>query len=173
VSFPTHRAYLSLGSNIDPEYHLVSAVAMLAEYGRLSRTSAVWETEPIGQTRQAKFLNAAILLRTELPAARLIEEVIPRIEAALGRVRDPANPNGPRTIDIDLALYDHEVAEIGKRRIPDPDILTRAFLAATLSELDAEYIHPVTGKRMVDIANELIQQNWSGSMVRREDVILR
>jgi 2-amino-4-hydroxy-6-hydroxymethyldihydropteridine diphosphokinase len=173
VSFPTHRAYLSLGSNVDPEYHLVAATAMLAEYGRLSRTSTVWETTPIGFADQPRFLNAAVLLRTELPAARLIEEVIPRIEHALGRVRNPDNPNGPRTIDIDLALYNHEIAVIGNHQIPDPDILTRAFLATTLSELDAEYVHPIARQKLADIANGLIQQNWSGSMVRRDDVQLR
>ncbi len=173
MSFPTHRAYLSLGSNIDPEYHLVAAAAMLAEYGRLSRTSTVWETTPIGFANQPRFLNAAILLRTELPAARLIEEVIPCIERALGRVRNPANPNGPRTIDIDLALYDHEVVAIGSHQIPDPDILTRAFLATTLSELEPDYVHPVTQQKLTEIANALIQQNWTGSMVRRDDVQLR
>jgi 2-amino-4-hydroxy-6-hydroxymethyldihydropteridine diphosphokinase len=173
VSFPTHRAYLSLGSNIDPEYHLSAAVAMLAEYGRLSRTSTVWETAPIGFTEQPRFLNAAVLLRTELTAIRIVEEAIPRIETALGRVRDSSNPNGPRTIDIDLCLYNHEVADIAGHSIPDPDILTRPFLAMSLSELDADFLHPVTQKTLAEIAKELIEQTWSGSMVRREDVQLR
>lgn len=173
MSFPTHRAYLSLGSNIDPEYHLSAAAAMLAEYGRLSRTSTVWETAPIGYANQPSFLNAAILLRTELPAVRIVDEVIPRIESILGRVRDSSNPNGPRTIDIDLSLYNHEIAVIGGHSIPDPDILKRPFLAMSLSELDADYLHPVTQKTLAEIAKDLIEQTWSGSMVRREDVQLR
>lgn len=173
MSLPTHRAYLSLGSNIDPEYHLVAAAAMLGQYGRTARTSTVWETAPIGYSRQAAFLNGAVLLRTELSAERLVNDVIPTIEQALGRVRNPSNPNGPRTIDIDLALYDQDIAVVGTRQVPDPDILTRAFLAATLSELDGGYVHPVTQQTLSQIADELIQQNWTGSMVRRDDVQLR
>ncbi len=173
MSQPTHRAFLSLGSNIEPEYHLISAAAMLADYGRVSRSSTVWETTPLGFTRQPPFLNAALLLRTDLDAKRLVEEVIPRIEQSLGRVRDPANPNGPRTIDIDLVLFNHEVVRIGTREIPDPDILTRVFLATTLNELDSAYVHPITRQRMCEIADSLIHNGWTGSMVRRDDVQLR
>lgn len=173
MSLPTHRAYLSLGSNIEPEYHLIAATAMLSDYGRVSRASTVWETTPLGYVRQPPFLNAAVLLRTELEAVRLVEEIIPRIEDSLGRVRDPANPNGPRTIDIDLVLYNQEVVQIGRREIPDPDILHRVFLATTLSELDSAYVHPVTQQRLAEIADQLIHNGWTGSMVRRDDVRLR
>ncbi|MBI4770850.1 MAG: 2-amino-4-hydroxy-6-hydroxymethyldihydropteridine diphosphokinase, partial [Chloroflexi bacterium] len=59
------------------------------------------------------------------------------------------------TIDIDLSLFNHEVLAVGRRRIPDPDLLTRAFVAAPLAELDPDYRHPLTGETLRAIAGRL------------------
>jgi len=149
------RAYLALGSNIAPETNLPAAVRELAACGRIVRASRVWETPPEGFPDQPHYLNAAVLLETTLSAADLHDVAIAAIEHKLGRVRDPRNRNAPRTIDIDLALFNRDVLQVGHRRIPDPDILTRAFVAVPLAELDRDYVHPEDGRTLAAIAAAL------------------
>jgi 2-amino-4-hydroxy-6-hydroxymethyldihydropteridine diphosphokinase len=148
---PAH-AYLSLGSNIAPERNLPAAVKALGRYGKVVRVSRVWESTPVGFAGQANFLNAAVLLETNLLAAELHDIAIAAIEHELGRVRDPRNRNAPRTMDIDISLYNRDRLQLGRRRIPDPDILTRAFVAVPLSELDPTYVHPEVERTLAEIA---------------------
>jgi len=145
-------AFLSLGSNIAPETNIAAAVRELAAYGRVVRASRVWETPPVGFPDQPNYLNAAVLLETTLSAPELHDVAIAAIEHKLGRVRDPGNRNAPRTIDIDIALFNREVLSVGHRTIPDPDILSRAFVAVPLAELD---MHPEDGRTLAEIAAAL------------------
>jgi len=156
-----NRAYLSLGSNIKPEENLPAAVRELRAFGRVLAVSSVWESAPFAAdattdraTRPAgsNFLNAAVLLETDLSPGDLYDQVIAAIEQRLGRVRDPYDKNAPRTIDIDLSLFNHDVLEFAGRRIPDPDIIKRPFVAVPLAELDPDYVHPTEGRRLADIA---------------------
>ncbi len=146
-------AYLSLGSNLQPERYLPGAVARLSELGQVCAVSRVYQSQPVGRLDQPDFLNAAVLLRTALSAGAL-RQALRQLEAQLGRVRGQ-DPNAPRTIDIDLSLFNHEVLAVGRRRIPDPDLLTRAFVAAPLAELDPDYRHPLTGETLRAIAGRL------------------
>ncbi|MGH7200993.1 MAG: 2-amino-4-hydroxy-6-hydroxymethyldihydropteridine diphosphokinase, partial [Planctomycetaceae bacterium] len=130
------RVFLSLGSNVEPEANLVRAVRMLGEHGRTVGVSRVRETAPLGFADQPNFLNAAVLLESQAALEAWLEQIIPGIERRLGRTRDPGNPHGPRTIDVDVALFGDECRTAGRRRVPDADILTRPFLAAALAELD-------------------------------------
>jgi 2-amino-4-hydroxy-6-hydroxymethyldihydropteridine diphosphokinase len=165
-----HRAYIGLGSNIEPQRYLAAAVARLSLLGEVAAGSCVYESEAVGDAGQANFLNAAVLLKTELPAARLCE-ALRTIESQLDRVRDPHNCNAPRTIDLDLVLFDDDVLNIGHRRIPDPDILERSFLAVPLAELDPDLIHPETGESLAAIAE---RTRKTGTALRaRPDVNLR
>jgi 2-amino-4-hydroxy-6-hydroxymethyldihydropteridine diphosphokinase len=151
-----NRAFLSLGSNIEPERHLPWAVRELGRFGRVVKVSRVWETEPVGcPGRQPNYLNAAVLLETSLSAGELKLEAITEIERLLHRVRDPANRCAARTIDIDVALFNDEVLSIEHRHVPDPDILDRAFLAVSLADLDPDYRHPETGRTLAEIAADL------------------
>ncbi len=161
-------AYLSLGSNIEPERHLREAVKRLAQHGQVRALSTVWETAPVGFAAQPNFLNAAVLLATPLTAQALRAEVIPAAETALGRVRT-GNKFGPRTIDIDLALFNREVLDLGRRHIPDPEIATRPYLAITLAEIAPDYVHPETGQTLQAMAASLS----TAGMVRRPDVRLQ
>lgn len=165
-----HRAFLGLGSNIEPEANLPAAVAALDDYGTVVAVSQVWESAPVGFSEQANFLNAAVLLETELSAEALCLEAIAEIEQRLKRERDANNINAPRTIDIDIALFNCEVITIGHRRIPDPDILTRAFLAVPLAELDGNYVHPEEDRSLSDIAETF--DVAAAGMRLREDVVL-
>ena len=167
---PSNRAYLSLGSNIDPETNLPAAVRELQRFGRIVAVSQVWETEPVGFADQPNFLNAALLLETPLSPEELQFEVVVEVETVLGRIRDPLNKNAPRTIDIDLALFNRDVLKLEQRQIPDPEILNREFVAIPLSELDPEYLHPLENRTLAQIAAAL--ENDRSSMQLRSDVIL-
>jgi 2-amino-4-hydroxy-6-hydroxymethyldihydropteridine diphosphokinase len=165
----TNLAYLSLGSNIEPERHLPDAVAYLAQFGRVRAVSTVWETPPVGCTDQPNFLNAAMLLETGLSAQALREEAIVAIEAALGRVRTE-NKNAPRTIDIDIMLFNHDILQVGRRHIPDHEVLERPFVAIPLAEIAPAYVHPETGQALQDIARQF--DPTAAGMRRCDDVIL-
>jgi 2-amino-4-hydroxy-6-hydroxymethyldihydropteridine diphosphokinase len=174
-----NRAYLSLGSNIEPEQNLPAAVRELAAFGRVLAVSSVWESAPFDADRatdrfvrvpEKNFLNAAVLLETDLTPARVYDEAISSIEGLLGRVRDPHDKDAPRTIDIDLSLFNQDVLEFAGRRVPDPDILKRPFVAVPLAQLDPDYVHPIERRRLADIAAE-----WTSSsgLCPRPDVRLR
>lgn len=163
-------AYLSLGSNIEPEKNLCTAVQLLTQAGTVRAVSCVWETAPAGFLDQPNYLNAAILLETEFTAETLKTTVLQPIEQTLHRVRDE-NPNAPRTIDIDIALFNEEIFTLGKRQIPDPDILTRAFVAISLAEIAPQYRHPVTGQTLAEIAGTF--DSVREEMLKREDIKLQ
>jgi 2-amino-4-hydroxy-6-hydroxymethyldihydropteridine diphosphokinase len=113
--------------------------------------SRVYETAPVGFTEQANFLNAAVLVETSRGPAELKTDVLADVEKRLGRVRTE-NKNAPRTIDVDIALFNEDVLEVGARRIPDPDILAYGHVALPLADLAPDYRHPETGQTLAEIA---------------------
>jgi 2-amino-4-hydroxy-6-hydroxymethyldihydropteridine diphosphokinase len=166
----SNRAYLSLGSNIEPERNLPAALRECSKMGSLLAVSRAWESPPFGSDLPAaNFLNAALCLDTDLSATALCTDAIPAIEERLGRVRDPRDKNAPRTIDVDLSLFGDEMLTVGHRTIPDPAILTRAFVAVPLAEVNPDYVHPVVLRRLAAIAADLAanQRLWL-----RPDVVL-
>jgi 2-amino-4-hydroxy-6-hydroxymethyldihydropteridine diphosphokinase len=166
----TSLAYLSLGSNIEPERNLPAAVALLARYGRVRAVSTVWETRPVGFADQPNFLNVALILETRLSAQALRSEAIADIETALGRIRSE-NKNAPRTIDIDIMFFNHDVLQIGNRHIPDPEVLERAFVAIPMAEIAPDYVHPETGQTLQAIARQF--DPMQSGMRRRRDILLQ
>jgi len=160
---------LSLGSNIEPEKNLPAAVRGLERYGRVLRVSGVWQSPPLGNPAQPDYLNAALLLETGLSAEELKEEAIAVVETALGRLRS-VDRNAPRTIDIDIMLYDRERLRVGRRVIPDPEVLERPFVAIPLAEIAPDYVHPETGETLAEIAARFDAQ--AAGMRRRPDVVL-
>jgi 2-amino-4-hydroxy-6-hydroxymethyldihydropteridine diphosphokinase len=167
---PANLAYLSLGSNIEPARNLPAAVTHLAQFGRVQAVSGVWESPPLGFNDQPNFLNAAVILETELSAQALREEAIAAIETALGRVRTE-NKNAPRTIDIDIMLFNRDIICVKQRHIPDPELLERPFVAIPLAEIAPDYVHPETGQTLKDITRRF--DAFSAGMRRRADVALR
>ncbi len=142
-----------MGSNIQPERHMVLAVRRLAELGRVCAVSNVYENPAVGPPGQPDFLNAAALIDTEYSAADLGRRLT-KIEASLGRVRT-ADKFAPRIIDLDICLFGDLVQDGPESIVPDPDILTRAYLAVTLAELDSGFRHPVTHESLRDIATRM------------------
>lgn len=147
------RAFISIGSNIEPDKHIVLGFQRLAELGRVLAVSKVYENPAVGPSGQPDFLNAAMLIETNLPLDE-VREKLTEIEYELGRTRSDDNYDA-RTIDLDLCLYSDFVSRSDVVAFPRPDILERAYLAVTLSELDPEYRHPVTDERLADLAARL------------------
>jgi 2-amino-4-hydroxy-6-hydroxymethyldihydropteridine diphosphokinase len=145
--------FIALGSNIEPEKNLPRAVRRLAGRFRVQAVSRVYRTAPLGLTAQADFLNAAALIETDLSPLALKYDVLRPIEASLGRIRG-ADKNAPRTIDLDIALYGDLILDDPAHRItiPDPDIITRAHLALPLADLAPDFVHPLAGRTLSEIA---------------------
>jgi 2-amino-4-hydroxy-6-hydroxymethyldihydropteridine diphosphokinase len=163
-----NRVFIAMGSNIDSERNLREAVRRLASHCTLLAVSPVYETAPVGKTDQPNFLNAAALIETDLTAAELKARVLQAIEQELGRVRT-ADKNAPRTIDLDISLFNDQVLDMGQRHIPDPDILRYPHIAVPLADVAPGQRHPETGQTLRQIAQGLP----AGGLVRRTDIVLR
>lgn len=145
-----NTVFLSLGSNIEPEVHLPAAVRLLAAVGEVVAVSPVYESVAVGDPTQPHFLNGAVILIVALSPNDLKERLM-AIEQALKRQRS-ADPNAARTIDLDIALFNRDVLLLGKRHIPDPDILTQPYLALPLADLRPDFVHPETGQTLRALA---------------------
>jgi len=159
VAAEPNRVFISMGSNIDAEANLAAAVRRLEELDAIEvvATSRVYETAPVGTVDQPNFLNAALLIRTPLSAEDLKAGPLREVERGLGRVRT-ADKNAPRTIDLDIALYNYDVLDVGGRHVPAPDLLTRAHIAVPLADLAPYYVHPETGETLEEIAARLLAE---------------
>ena len=80
------------------------------------------------------------------------------------------NKNAPRTIDIDIVLFNHDILRVGQRPIPDPEVLKRSFVAIPLAEIAPDYVHPETGQTLQAIAKQFDSKEVG--MRRREDIVL-
>lgn len=149
-----HRVLVSLGSNIDPESNLPEAVARLAERCRLIAVSPAYRSRPVGRVEQPAFVNAAVLVETRLEAPEFKSEVLRAIEDDLGRVRTE-DKNAPRTIDLDISLYDNAVFDMDGAHVPDPNILQYGHVAQPLADVAPEWRHPETGETLQQIARDL------------------
>ena len=152
-----HIAYIGLGSNVgDRLSHLASARAALAQHATIERVSSVYETEPVDVVSQPWFLNQVILIRTSLAPFELLRLCL-GIEAELGRTR--LVEKGPRTIDVDILLYDQlimdEVSGDLSLTIPHPRLHLRRFVLVPLCELIPQQIHPARGKTFAELLAEL------------------
>lgn len=144
---------LSLGSNIEPEKHLLAAVSLLSQRLEIVAASRVFETEPAGSSSGPQFLNAAVEILCDLGPSVLKHEVLRPVEEELGRIRS-ADRNAPRTIDLDISLYSLTVIHdpSADLEIPDPEILTRAHVAIPLADVSPRALHPVEGLTLERIA---------------------
>jgi 2-amino-4-hydroxy-6-hydroxymethyldihydropteridine diphosphokinase len=136
-------AYLSLGSNLgDRKAQLQEAVRLLQAHPGISnvKISSIYETAPVGFTEQSAFLNLAVRLETELSAIDLLD-VCQEIEQALHRER--LVRWGPRTVDLDILLYNHDNMKTERLVIPHPRMQERAFVLVPLRELVPTLILPV------------------------------
>ena len=144
-------AYLAFGSNLgDRAAAIAAALDRLAAAGVAVRAvSGLYETDAVAPEPQPAYLNAAARVETILPARTLLDTGL-AIEAALGRVRPPGQTHAPRSLDIDLLLFDGQVIDQPPDLIvPHPRLLERPFVRIPLAEVALPgLVHPVTGERL-------------------------
>ena len=130
--------YIGIGSNLgDRRHYIDSACELLRADARidLTRTSSIYETEPVGDSAQGKFLNGVIEIRTSLGPHELLHTLLV-IEERLGRRRTV--PGGPRQIDLDILLYADECINEENLTVPHPRMQFREFVLKGLRELGVE-----------------------------------
>ena len=140
------RAYVGLGSNLgDREEMLRLAIAGLAADPAIEvlAVSTFRETDPVGFREQPRFLNAAAELETVLAPDALLARLL-AVERALGRTRT-GRRFGPRTIDLDLLVFGHEVVDRPALRVPHPRLAERRFMLEPLAELAPDLVVPGRG----------------------------
>ena len=158
-------AFISIGSNIEPEKHIPLAIQQLHQIGELLKTSNVYQNPPVGRPEQNDFLNAAVLLETNLNVYT-IRSRLREIEADLGRIRTE-DKFAARTIDLDLCLLGDRVISSAEIKLPDPDLLDKPHLAIPMAELAPDFPHPLTGESLRIIADRLKDE---AELTLREDV---
>jgi 2-amino-4-hydroxy-6-hydroxymethyldihydropteridine diphosphokinase len=142
---PESTAYVGLGSNLQQPLHQLlkafDALSALPRTQMLARSS-LYRSAPVGKIDQPDFVNAVAALRTGLAPGELLQAVL-QLEAQQGRVR--SQPNAPRTLDLDLLLFDAQIIHQPGLDVPHPRMHERAFVLMPLAELDPKLIIPGRG----------------------------
>lgn len=146
-----HTLYLSIGSNMgDKKAHLDQAIESMKKdvWTQVERISSYIETKPVGEVEQDNFLNAALCVRT-LRTPEEFLELIDQVEAEQKRERKVHW--GPRTIDVDILLYDDEIIQSEKLTIPHKEMTKREFVLKPMMEIAPYKRHPVSGQTMEEL----------------------
>lgn len=145
------KVFLGLGSNIgDRKKYLEEAIAEIDKIPEtnVTKLSSVYETEPWGFKEQDEYLNAVVEIETDINYPELLKEV-KDIEIRLGR--DKRDKWKSRKIDIDILFYGDLVYEDENLHIPHKHIENRNFVLVPLNEIEPDFIHPVTKKKISEI----------------------
>lgn len=140
-----NTAYVALGANLgDPATTLRAAFGALANLpeSRVVRCSSLYRTAPIGNIQQPEFINAVAKLETTLAPESLLDALL-EIETRFGRLR--AEKNGPRTLDLDLLLYNNQEMDLPRLSLPHPRLHLRAFVLYPLAEIAPQLQLPGRG----------------------------
>ncbi|MCI7804473.1 MAG: 2-amino-4-hydroxy-6-hydroxymethyldihydropteridine diphosphokinase [Oscillospiraceae bacterium] len=150
-----HTAYLGLGSNLgDKKAYLDNAVKSLdkAKGCHVEKVSSYYVTEPYGGVEQDDFLNACLILKTLLTPEELLEKLHETEQAAH---RERSVRWGPRTLDLDILMYDDIIMETDNLIIPHVEMHLRSFVLKPLCEIAPNKRHPIFGKTVSQLADSL------------------
>ncbi len=147
------NAYISIGSNVgDRKKNILYSLSLLDEYQNLEiqAVSSIYETIPFGVEEQDNFYNLAVEIKTEYSPYDLLM-LLKGTEQKVGRKK--RFNWGPREIDLDLALFDSEIIDEPKLKIPHPGVYERDFFLVPLLELKSDLTDPVSGKKLKEYLN--------------------
>lgn len=154
-----HAAYIGMGANLPssagpPDATLAAAAERLNALGRVIARSSLYSTAPVGYAGQPRFFNAAAGLETDLTPFELLGALL-LIEKDFGRNRVRNFQNGPRTLDLDILLYDDFVIGGATLEIPHPRLAERAFVLVPLNEIAPAVADPRTGRSVSELLKSL------------------
>lgn len=150
-----HTAYIALGSNMgDLQENLKQAIDKIGQshYNKVLQRSKWYETKPVGYLEQDDFLNGAIEIKTLMTPKELIQFLLD-IEKELKRERTV--PNGPRTIDLDVLLYDDCITCFEEIIVPHPRMHERGFVLLPLNDIAPFKMHPILNQRICQLLKSL------------------
>lgn len=150
-----HTAYIGMGANMgDKRGNIKAALEAITASGHTKVTgiSKFYETAPVGYVEQDDFLNCVVALKTQLSPRELVLSLL-QIEKDLKRER--IIKWGPRTIDLDVLLYDDIITEEEECIIPHPRMHERMFVLKPLCDLAPYAVHPILRKRMKELLEQL------------------
>lgn len=134
------KAFIGIGSNIQPDRFIVMALERLNQKLKISAVSSFYRTKAVGTALgQDDFINGMISVETELTARQLKFDVLREIEYELGRLKEMPK-HAPRNMDLDLILFGNEL--ISELNIPEPDILTRPYVYVPLMDIAPDVLIP-------------------------------
>lgn len=154
-----NKAYIALGTNIEPrDFYLSEALNLLEAHESIAiqKRSSIYETDPVGYEDQDDFLNMVVEIQTLLEPIALLD-AIQEMEDKLGRTREIRF--GPRTIDLDILLFNQEVSKEADLELPHPRLHERAFVLVPLAEIASDEVVPNTGKTVQEHLGELPRQD--------------
>lgn len=139
-------AYIGLGSNLDnPLAQVRQAIRILTnlEYCQIQAVSSLYQSKPMGPQDQPDYVNAVMAIRTDLSALQLLD-ALQAVEQQQGRVRGKEQW-GPRTLDLDILLFDDLIIDEPRLKIPHPGLHQRSFVLYPLHEIAPELHVPGRG----------------------------
>jgi len=132
--------------------NLDRGLELLSQRVQLGQVSSIYDTAPVGNTQQPRFLNLVCQVNTRLAPMGLLT-LAKGIESKLGRTLHERN--APRPLDIDILFYGDQIIETPKLVIPHPRLEERDFVLVPLAEIAPELVHPVSSKTIRELLQEL------------------
>jgi len=136
----------------DRHRNIENAIARLSEKSTILKCSSIYETEPVGIPDQNWFLNCVSEIETNLTSKELID-FLQSIEKRMKRIRTVQN--GPRIIDLDILFFGNEILHDDRLTVPHSRLHERLFVLEPLNEINPQFIHPVLGKSVAELTNDL------------------
>jgi len=150
-----HITYIGVGSNMgDKDMNVKDALVLInnSKHTQITKTSKFYETKPVGYLNQEDFLNCVVEVKTLLSPLELVRSLL-SIEKELKRER--VIRWGPRTIDLDVLLYDNVISSIDEIILPHPRMQERMFVLEPLCDIAPYVIHPILNKTIIQMKTTL------------------
>ncbi|OIP38987.1 2-amino-4-hydroxy-6-hydroxymethyldihydropteridine diphosphokinase [Candidatus Desantisbacteria bacterium CG2_30_40_21] len=159
-------AYISFGSNIgDRVEYIDTALGIIRAHPFVQQmqVSSYYETEPVGNVDQPKFINGVVKISTTYSCEDLLAFLL-RVECMLGR--EKTVHWGPRNIDLDILLYDDACISQPNLQVPHPEMHNRAFVLIPLNEIAPEVKHPISGKTIRELVENISEETTRGVVIQ-------